>query len=273
MTQEIIMQSRNVSINSNVANPRLQLTRQRKPFPCTLALLTLSLMLAIVSSAPAFATTLSSSGTLLLPPNCPGTGCGNGSPGYFPTITPNDNTFTGVFPNTAGPAYAGQFSGTGPYPNYVGTSHFDFGGLANGFLPSGSIVYFGDLDNGSKTNESFSLQAYGNPNLLSSAWLESAFYLSSQNPGNLVQSSMPSYDWSSHPGTYLFSGNSVPGNPVVGVWLKTNQDIYSLDVTGTSSFAGFAIAAPTEVPEPGSLVLLGSGLLGLGRLLRRRLLG
>ena len=258
------MKSRNIQSILIAGNRPLQ-----KRLNVVLALSVLSLIVAI-SSATAFATTLNGAGQLLLPPNCPGSDCGNQLTGLFPNITQSNNAFTGVFPGNADPAYGGQFNGTGPYPTYAGSSHFDFTGLNAGSLPAGTFVWFGDLDSGSGS-ESFTLQAYGSSGLLNSAWLESAFYVYATNQGDLVQASMPEYDWSSHPGTYYFDGDNVPGNPSIGVFLRTNQDIYSLDVTGSSNFASFAIAAQT--PEPGSLLLMGSGIAGLCGLLRRQLLG
>jgi hypothetical protein len=71
--------------------------------------------------------------------------------------------------------------------------------------------------------------------------------------------------------TYEFDGYNVLGNPNLWYWVNSNMPIDGLMVSSFSTFDGMAVAAPT--PEPGSLLLLGSGVLGLGGLLRRRLLG
>lgn len=88
---------------------------------------------------------------------------------------------------------------------------------------------------------------------------------------DFVQGSMPKCRWTSGSGTYMFDGANVVGNPTIGVWLTTNTDIAYLTLTSDTDFASFAIAAPT--PEPGSLALLGSGVLCLGGMLRRKFLG
>jgi len=134
------MKSRNIQSILIAGNRPLQ-----KRLNVFLALSVLSLIVAI-SSATAFATTLNGAGQLLLPPNCPGSDCGNQLTGLFPNITQSNNAFTGVFPGNADPAYGGQFNGTGPYPTYAGSSHFDFTGLNAGSLPAGTFVWFGDLD-------------------------------------------------------------------------------------------------------------------------------
>jgi PEP-CTERM motif len=236
----------------------------------TLTLIALALTFGITGSAvPAAAGSLGTSGTLSLPSNCAPANCGTASPGVFPTVVGSPGNFTGTWPSNIASGWQGSFTGNGFYPTKgIGTNTFDFSGLQNGFLPAGSIIYFGDLDDGSGENESFSLTANGGA---IGPWLNSPFYVSGTNPSDFVPGSMPEYSWDPSTGTYLFDGNNVQNNPTIGVWLKTTADIYTLSVTSTSDFANFGIAAP--VPEPSSLLLLGSGVLGLGGLLRRRLLG
>ena len=229
------------------------------------ALLTLALIIA-VASAPAFAGLLSTSGQLQLPANCPGDACGSQSTGLFPHINQNNNTFIGTFPNNADPAYGGFFKGTGPYPNTHGTNTFDFTKLTAGFLPAGSILYLGDLDDGGGL-ESFTFKAFGSSGQITTPWINSPFYVSSPNPADLVQGSMPEYTWSG--GAYTFDGDHVAGNPSLGVYLTTAQDVYGLQVVGPLNSASYAFADPT--PEPSSLALIGSGVAGIAGLLRRRL--
>ena len=45
---------------------------------------------------------------------------------------------------------------------------------------------------------------------------------------------MPEYIWNSTTGEYQFDGNNVPGNPTIGVWVKTNTAIDGLTVVSAS---------------------------------------
>ncbi len=242
----------------------------------TLTLLALSLTFGAASATPAAAGVLDSSTVVQLSlPNC-ATNCGNSSPGIFPTINNTGGAFTGAWPSNVAAGWQGSFSGNGTYPvKEPGTNTFDFSGLggANHDLPAGSLIFLGDLDAGSGGGESFSftaLDSSGNA-ITGVSWLNSPFYVSGADSSQFTLGSMPEYSWNSATGTYKFDGDNVAGNPTIGVWLTTNTAISGLSVDSTTAFASYAVAAP--VPEPGSLLLLGSGLLGLAGMARRKLIG
>ncbi len=237
-------------------------------------LLALPLLAALAIPAAA-STALQTSGTLQLPQPCVngfGAACGVTPPGKFPTITNPSGPFTGTWSNPVAAPWLGYFTGTGgPYPSGAsGTTQWDFSYVGsttgNGVLPSGTFVYFGDLDDGSGTNERFTLTAFDQFNQpITAAWLNSPFFVSSPNQGDRVQSSMPEYAWNGS--SYDFDGNNVPGNPNIGVLLTTNMPIYGLKVVSYSDYDGFDLGAPT--PEPASLLLLGSGLSALSFVRKR----
>jgi hypothetical protein len=214
----------------------------------------------VLSSLPSFAAPLVGSGLLPFP------GATGNPPrdNYLPT-GPNAGPFTGTWvgggPNVADPMWWGTFPVLGPKPHgnpgVTGTAAYNFtagGGYAQGVLRIGTYFVFGDLDNGAGQNESFRLRAYDSSNtLITTPWLEMPFAAS---PGSTA-AQMPSYTFT--PGTYDFSGLAVPGNPSVGVFLKNNTLIYRMEVTRTSTFASFILAAPPLVPEPSSMLLLACG--------------
>jgi hypothetical protein len=269
--------------------------------PFTLTLIAMSLTFGIVAAAIPTAAQLGATTltVLAIPPNCtglPGSNCQatTGPPITFfgaiqPTITNNTMTgFTGTWSSPVATAWQGMFTGTGSsYPDAeTGTSSFDFTTLHAGYLPANTFLGFGDLDMGSSTDERFLLQAFNAAGLpITNAWLNGVDYCSNTLPSPVCANSpqyMPEYVWngtsssanvgvngSSVPAYgYEFDGYDVVGNPTTGVWLNTNVNISYLTVTEFSIYDSMALAAPT--PEPCSLLLMASGVVGLGGLLRRR---
>jgi hypothetical protein len=150
----------------------------------------------------------------------------------------------------------------------TGTANYNFtlgGGYIQGALPVGTYFVFGDLDNGAGQNESFRIRAFDTSNnLILTPWLETPFAATL----GATAPTMPAYNFA--PGVYDFNGNSVPGNPSVAVFLKNNTAIGKMEVTRTSTFASFILAAPPNVPEPTTLMLLLGGVFAFAANARRR---
>src|SRR4051812_17731148 len=231
----------------------------------------LAAALSALFAVSSFAAPLVGSGNLPFPG-----ATGNPPRDNYAPVGPSTGPFTGQWPgggpNIAGPAWWGIFPVTGPKPHGnagpIGTANYNFtlsGGYAPGVLQIGTYFVFGDLGNGGGQNESFCPPAFAtSSNLILTPWLDTPFAASLGS----AASTMPAYNFS--PGVYDFNGNSVPGNPTVTVFLKNNTQIGKLEVTRTSTFASFILAAPPNVPEPSTLMLMMGGLAVWAGRARRR---
>lgn len=260
----------------------------------TMSVVVLALALGIGSAVtPASAAVLNSTVLvpLTLPQPCPGSRCGLTTQPVTifgatePTLTVGTSTFSGSWSAPVASGWQGTFTGTGSNPHgVIGQSTWDFTTLHAGNLPAGTYLDFGDLDWGSFTDERFLLQALdSNHKPIQNAWLSGAAYCTYAPYTPCDQPSMPEYAWGGSGGTtganntavpastYEFDGYNVAGNPTTTIWFNTNTAISYLVVDEFSTFDGMGLAAPA--PEPGTLALLGSGVLGLSGLVRRRLRG
>jgi hypothetical protein len=218
---------------------------------------TLSSLALVVVALPTLAAPLTGSGNLPFP-GATGNPPRDNYAAAGPAAGPFVGTWPGSGPNIASPGWWGTFSAIGPMPHGnagpTGTAAYNFtpgGGYVQGALPVGTYFVFGDLDNGAGQNESFRLRAFDTAgNQITTPWLETPFAASLGS----TAATMPAYSHSA--GIYDFNGNSVPGNPTVTVFLKSNTSLGFLHATRTSTFASFIMAAPPLVPEPSSLMLM-----------------
>jgi hypothetical protein len=143
---------------------------------------------------------------------------------------------------------------------------WDFTNLNAGYLPSGTYVRLGDVDQG--TFEEIRLRAVDpSGNTILTPWLDDTVHLASNNSSDFATANMPLYRFDN--GIYYFVGAST--NTLMTVSLITNTLIYQVEVDKLSPTNGLGFAAPTSaVPEPATTALFGSSLLALCALLRRR---
>ena len=180
------------------------------------------------------------------------------------TAGPGAGPWTGTWSSPAAAAWIGSFSVTGPIPagvsNPTGISFYDFTSLPNGFLPTGTFFRFGDVDGGSSTNETYTLQAFDTTGAIISPWLDEAIGVAGAGTGTagaILANDMPGWVFNPTTGTYFVDGTTITGgNPSISIYLPSNTAISFLEVTRTSAFANFSLHAPLAVPAPGGAAML-----------------
>ncbi len=196
-------------------------------------------------------------------------------PSQVRAVTTFTGGFTGTWTSPVLPGWLGSYTANGPIPagstNPTGLTRYDFSGLPNGYLPSSTYFWLGDLDGGSTTGEQFILEAFDAAgSAILTPWLDNPIGVvgaGTGSGGTILGSDMPGWAFNSTSGVYTFIGSTVgPGNPSIGVFLPSNVNITSLNVTRPFAFANFALYAP--IPTPGTAAILGMG--GMVLLRRRR---
>ncbi len=153
-------------------------------------------------------------------------------------------------------------------PGSPNESHltFDFTGLENGVLPSGTILFFADVDIAGVENPILTA-AVGSP----LAWVDylGFFQQNTTFPGETSSIIIPD-PLTTDSLSYAFDTYGPDNNFAINAFITT-ADITGLTVynppgEGSGSYQ-FGILAPTPIPEPSGALLL--GFTGLAALLRR----
>jgi hypothetical protein len=148
-----------------------------------------------------------------------------------------------------------------PITGTLGTVSFQTGGLTSGSLGGGGTFAAGG---------SFTIAGNGSNGLPSGVLFTGTF----SGPANWVASFNPAGNGGLGAWTYVLSGNLTGtlgnGNLVTGGTVQLTFDVPRGQQFGSSVRLNNGITTVT-VPEPGTLGLLGTGLLGLAGVVRRRL--
>jgi hypothetical protein len=186
--------------------------------------------------------------------------------------------FTGTWSSPVQPNWVGTYNASGTIPSSTGRgfTSYDFTSLPLGYLPAGTFLVFGDVDNGSGSSERFDLTAYDSSgNLITTPWLDETYAVrgpGSGTSGTVLPNNMPAWSWDAPatPNTYVVDGSTTTGGVLsVAFALVNNQPLFAMDLDKAMDFNGFVLQAPTAVPEPSTLALSSLALLALWARRRR----
>jgi len=214
--------------------------------------------------------------TLLVVAACPAAFADTVSWAVWNACTPTSGTVTGTV-GGVGVTYAGEISfcrqsGVGNFNYFIPTSTYTSATVSNAPTDGGMIAISGTTANHTftfaspVTNLVLSEVSLGQPSVPVIYNFDAPFSILSCGPNGVFGG-----------GCITQSGNSMIGREGDGT-IEFNGTLSSLSftVTGGEFWNGFTIgtvggSAPGPVPEPSTLVLLGTGLAGLAGVVRRKM--
>jgi hypothetical protein len=151
------------------------------------------------------------------------------------------------------------------------TSPSGISGLTSSVGAVGSLSLAGILATSSTCNMIGSKEVYSCANVATNT--DQSNSLVNFNTAELAHNGFTATSYGIFEDTITGANLAAKGSITIGgiFPLGTFVDAYGCDATGTCYATPFTEAGLTTVPEPGSLALFGSGLIGLAGLLRRKL--